>query len=91
MSVILSAAKNLFPQMPAKADMQTSPDQQDTGTRIANARLGCFRGRRHGKSLREPAFEVEDSSLQLGLNSGGAQVARTTARNYGQRGSWREH
>jgi hypothetical protein len=59
--------------------------------RIASAGWACFRRGRHGKSLREPAFEVENSSLQLGLNSGGAKIARATARDHGQRGSRREH
>src|SRR5260370_9476268 len=58
---------------------------------IASAGWACLRRGRHGKSLREPAFEVENSSLQLGLNSGGAKIACATARDHGQRGSRREH
>ncbi len=58
---------------------------------IASAGWACLRRGRHGKSLREPAFEVENSSLQLGLNSGGAKIARANTRDHGQRGSRREH
>jgi hypothetical protein len=49
MPVSLSAAKNLFPQMPAEADMQTSPDQREDGMSIASAGWARFRRGRHGK------------------------------------------
>ena len=42
-------------------------------------------------SLLESAFEVESSSLQLGLNSGCPQFPCPAARDYDQRSPCREH